>query len=120
MGRGRKLASFAMLVAVVLLAAPAAFGATAAQIRADLADGRLDAKYTNAELAAFLKDATAQGYPNTVSGVVSNAGVAGQTGQVGQAGGLLPFTGVDLALLVAGAGALLVIGVALRRLATTS
>jgi hypothetical protein len=118
MGRGRKLAGAAALVAAVLLSAPAAFGATAAQIRGDLADGRLDGKYTNAELSAFLQDATAQGYPNTGSNVIGNAGVP--SGVAGEAAGILPFTGVDLALLVAGAVALVLIGLGLRRLATTS
>jgi hypothetical protein len=118
MGRGRKLASFAALAAVVLISVPGAFAATPAQIRADLADGKLNGKYTNAELSAFLQDATAQGYPNTASNVVGNAGVP--TNVAGEAGGLLPFTGVDLALLVAGAAALVLIGFGLRRLATTS
>jgi hypothetical protein len=118
MVRGRKLASFAGLAAVVLLSAPAAFGATAAQIRSDLADGRLDGKYTNAELTAFLKDATAQGYPNTGSNVIGNAGVP--TDVAGEAAGILPFTGVDLALLVVGAMVLVLIGLGLRRLATTT
>jgi hypothetical protein len=118
MGRGRKLASAAALVAVVLLSAPAAFGATAAQIRADLADGKLDGKYTNRELSAFLQDATSQGYPNTGSNVIGNAGVP--TDAAGEAAGILPFTGIDLALLVTGAVVLVLIGLALRRLATTS
>ncbi len=118
MGRGRILASLGVLAAAALLIAPAAFGATAAQIRADLADGRLDAKYTNAELTAFLKNATAQAYPNAGSGVIGQAGVPTQV--AGESAGLLPFTGVDLALLVAGAGALLMIGLALRRLASNS
>jgi hypothetical protein len=118
MGGGRKLASFAMLAVAALLFAPAAGGATAAQIRADLADGRLDAKYTNAELTAFLKDATAQGYPNPPTNVVGVAGLPSQVAGETQAGGTLPFTGVDLALLATGALALVLIGVALRRLAS--
>lgn len=118
MVRGRKLAGFAMLAAVVLLSVPAAYAATPAQIRADLADGKLNGKYTNAELSAFLQDATAQGYPNSGSNVVGNAGVP--TNVAGGTGGILPFTGVDLALLVVGAGALVLIGFGLRRLAATS
>jgi hypothetical protein len=118
MGRGRWLAGLATLAAAVLLSAPAAYGATAAQIRADLADGRLDGKYTNAELTAFLKDATSQGYPPPGSDVIGAAGVP--TGVAGEAAGLLPFTGVDLALLVAGASVLVLIGFGLRRLAAKS
>lgn len=118
MGRGRMLAGLATLVAAVLLSAPAALGATAAEIRADLADGQLDGKYTKAELSAFLQDATVQGYPNSGSNVIGNAGVP--TNVAGEAAGTLPFTGVDLALLVAGATVLVLIGFGLRRLATTS
>jgi hypothetical protein len=118
MGRGRRLAGLALLAAAVLLSAPAAYGATAAQIRADLADGRLDGKYTNAELKAFLQDARSQGYPPPGGNVVGSAGVP--TGAQGEAAGLLPFTGVDLALLVAGATALVLVGFGLRRLASTS
>jgi hypothetical protein len=118
MGRGRRLAGLAMLAAAVLVSAPAAYGATAAQIRADLADGRLDGKYTNAELTAFLKDATSQGYPPPGGDVIGSAGVPSEV--AGEAAGLLPFTGVDLALLVAGAMVLVLIGFGLRRLAAKS
>jgi hypothetical protein len=121
MGRGRRLAGFAVLAAVVLLSAPAAYGATAAQIRADLADGQLDGKYTNAELKAFLQDATAQGYAPPGGDVIGNAGVpANVAGEAAGAAGLLPFTGVDLALLVAGAMVLVLIGLGLRRLAANN
>jgi hypothetical protein len=118
MGRGRRLAGLAMLAAAVLLSSPAAYGATAAQIHADLADGRLDGKYTNAELTAFLQNATAQGYPTPPSNVIGVAGVP--TGVAGEEAGLLPFTGVDLALLAAGAAVLVLIGFGLRRLAAKS
>lgn len=84
-----------------------------------MADGRLDGTYTARELAEYQKNAAAQVYGSP----------AGKTGQVGASQGevsgggvapaqtgVLPFTGADLALLVAGGLAILGVGIALRRL----
>lgn len=49
-------------------------------------------------------------------GYGGNAAVQGEVAQVG-AGGALPFTGLDLALLAIGSVLLLAVGVALRRAA---
>lgn len=53
--------------AAVLMMAPGAFAATPEDIYKDLADnGRLDGTYTQAELQAFLQNASVQGYGNPV------------------------------------------------------
>lgn len=64
---GRRMAVLGALVASLVVAAPAAFGASPQDIYKDLADnGRLDGRYTQAELEAYLRDATVQGYGNPV------------------------------------------------------
>lgn len=62
-----RLSAVWVVIAAVLVVAPAAFGATPHDIYKDLADdGRLDATYTQAELQAYANDATVQGYGNPV------------------------------------------------------
>jgi hypothetical protein len=109
----RLLMLFAVGLAALLLV-PGALAATPTQIYRDYADnGRLDGHYTRDELSRALKDAVLQGYPqgNTQPGfqhAVANAGAQA-------AGGGLPFTGLDLTLMVVGGTALLVVGAGLRR-----
>jgi len=114
----RTVAAIAAVIAA-LGTTPAALGATAREIGADLADGRLDGKYTKAELNAFLKNATQQGYPSAgeqaVAGLPAGGGEDVQV--VHAAAGTLPFTGVDLALLVVGGTMILLVGFGLRRVA---
>lgn len=50
----------------VLLLAPGAFAATPNDIYRDLADGKLDGTYTQAEMQAFLSSAQVQGYGNPI------------------------------------------------------
>jgi hypothetical protein len=105
-----------VVVASALLLVPGAFAATPKQIYRDYADnGRLDHKYSKADLDRALKDAVVQGYgdQNVNVGLGNAAGAAGAAG--GAAG--LPFTGLDLTLMVCGAGVLLISGAGLRRLA---
>lgn len=95
----------------------ASLAATPTQIYRDFADnGRLDAKYSKADLDRALKDAVLQGYgdQNVTNGLPAAAGEAG--GAAGGAAGILPFTGLDLTLMALGGGALLAAGAGLRRL----
>lgn len=161
---GRIMTIFAVATMATALWAPGAL-ADPGTIAADLADGRLDGTYSQAELEAYLSDAMVQGYGNPVTPPVAvtppvplapsappapaapTAGVAGvatpvitpappsataaeqttgvagvqttmdeqplaQTNQVGS----LPFTGLDLGLLVVGGFALLLLGFGARRL----
>lgn len=123
MRRGRLVG---MTVAAALALVPSALAATPDDIASDLADGRLDGSYTQAELSAFLKNATVQAYPQPgvagVEKVVSRPqptkGVAGvERVQPARPGGALPFTGIDLALLTAGGVGLLALGAAMRHIA---
>lgn len=50
----------------VLLLAPGALAATPNDIYRDLADGKLDGSYTQAEMQAFLQSAQVQGYGNPI------------------------------------------------------
>lgn len=131
-------AIIASFVAGVVLA-PAAAAATPQQIYRDLADnGRLDGAYTQAEMKAFLKSASVQGYGNPVVVTVppgvkpASSGVAGASKTQGTAqpaaavAGVqtplaetatvdtLPFTGSELALFAFVGGALLLGGLLLR------
>jgi hypothetical protein len=117
-----------------LVVSSAALAASPRQIYADYADnGRLDATYSQADLEAALRDATLGGYypSGTVGGMKAGikqklgnakppsagapAGTQDQLAQTGSAGGALPFTGFDLALIVGGAVFLLALGGGLRR-----
>jgi hypothetical protein len=101
--------------------------ATPRQIYLDYADnGRLDGTYSPAELRRALEDAAIAGYGGPAAVVLRPTverrlnGVLGaqatSPAPAGQ-GGALPFTGVDLMLIVAGGGTLLACGLAIRRLA---
>jgi hypothetical protein len=96
------------------LGAGSALGATPQQIYRDYADnGRLDQRYSQADLQRAQRDAALQGYPRVgVQGAVEQALGA----QAVKTQGGLPFTGLDLALLAAGGGLLLVAGTGLRKL----
>ena len=185
MRRGRIFTGTMLILVTALFAIPGAYAADPIDIAADLADGRLDGTYSQAELSAYLQNATLQGYdnpvpptttvvttnqtppgtttvvttsqtpPGTTTVVTPPAGgsapivtpvtpvVAGaqspvvrpapkpapaqpQTAAVAgaqspplaatQQTGTLPFTGVDLALLVAGGAFMLGLGLVARRL----
>ena len=101
-----------------LTLAPAAGASTPTQIYRDYADnGRLDGHYSHADLQRALKDAVLQGYPhgNTQPGFQQQVAqqAAGAEAQVSSG---LPFTGLDLTLMVVGGTALLVVGAGLRRI----
>ncbi len=110
----RLMKSSALIGATALLFVTGAMAATPKQIYRDFADnGRLDVKYSKADLDRALKDAVLQGYGN---GNVT-AGLPAASGQAGAGtAGILPFTGLDLTLMALGGGALLAAGAGLRRL----
>ena len=108
-----RLTLWGAVACAVLASAGAASAATPQQIYKDYADnGRLDHKYSQADLQRAQRDAALQGYPRVgVQGAVEQA--LGEQGV--KASGGLPFTGLDLALLAAGGGLLLVAGTGLRK-----
>jgi opacity protein-like surface antigen len=130
MRRGRFITGVSVLAAVAAVGAPSAMAASPQQIYKDYADnGRLDHTYSQGDLQRALKNAVFQGYKpqqpaggnlgNEVKKQSSNpsSGVLGsQLPGTHRAGGTLPFTGVDLALMTAGGLALLGLGAGMRRL----
>lgn len=117
---GRYVRAFLAAAIVAVIVAPTAMGASPREIHADFADnGRLDRQYSVEDLRRALQDAEQQGYPNAgttppkvaIEKQLRDRGVD----RVGRSDGTLPFTGVDLALLSAGAGILLVLGWGFRR-----
>lgn len=117
-GKGGVLGLATLLVLVVVSTATAA---SPREIYADYADnGRLDRVYSSSDLQNALNSAVIQGYgrPTVTGGFRSE--VKKKLGQnvsaAGKSRGTLPFTGVDLALLTAGALVLLLSGWGFRRL----
>lgn len=106
---------------LALVAVSAALSASPREIYKDYVDnGRLDRNYSDADLRAVLANASIQGYGNPVVTPGLRTEVRKQLGglrvkTVGRSG-VLPFTGVDLALVSAGAGFLLLMGWGFRRL----
>lgn len=137
MRRGRRMRAIVLATAAALLLTGTASAATPRQIYRDYADnGRLDHTYSQSDLRAALRDALLQGYGGTASSGLkpavqkrlvapSGGGVLGarKTKQaspgapmgVAAARPTLPFTGIDLALIAAGGGLLLLVGSGLRR-----
>jgi hypothetical protein len=111
----RRIAALGVVACAVLaFSVSAALAATPQQIYRDYADnGRLNHTYSQADLARAQRDLALQGYPHVgVQGAVAQALGA----QAVKTNGGLPFTGLDLALLAAGGGLLLVAGTGLRKL----
>lgn len=145
MGRTRIIAALSVLFAAAMIAAPGALSATPQEIYKDYADnGTLDQEYSPADLERALKDAAVQQYGKpgsgglkpeveeeidegagsggTAGGDTAGGGTAGDDTAGGgtspvQASGGLPFTGLDLSLIAAGALGLILLGAALRRVA---
>ena len=121
---GRFLRGVTVLVAIALVAVCTATAATPTQIYRDYQDnGRLDGRYSVADLQAALQSPSVQGYggPTIVPGmrreVRRKLGEQHGLNTENKATGGLPFTGFDLALLTAGGALLLTVGFGLRRVA---
>jgi hypothetical protein len=122
----RGLAGTVVIVVLALAAflafAPGGLAAPNNGIYSDFArHGKLEGNYTKAELEAALKSAFLQGYGATglkpsVQGALERKGVAGHSSRPvpPRAVGTLPFTGLDLGLIAAGGGGLLLLGRGLR------
>jgi len=100
---------------VALVAAGPAAAASPQKIYKDLADnGRLDAKYRRADIARAFNlpqvIATDQNRPVRRPASMKPAPTTDK-----RSGSKLPFTGLDLALLIVGGGPLLLFGIGLRR-----
>ena len=121
----RSLLGIAVLGCAALLGAQGAEAASPGQIYRDYAgNGRIDGTYSVAEYRAAQNDALVQGYgnPNVTVGfkgaVATRIAAAGRTAPLAATArtGTLPFTGLDLALLLAGGALLLLLGGLLRLL----
>ena len=99
---------------MMMLFSGVALAATPTDIYNDYADnGKLDKTYTDAELRAYLNDATLAQYP-------PSAATKGELDTLvksllNQERGEFPFTGMEMALLLVGAVVLVGGGVALRK-----
>jgi hypothetical protein len=120
MKKVRGIAVLGVVALLGLMAVSTAASASPREIYADYADnGRLDQTYSAGDLRKALADTTIQGYGKPTVKTGLRTAIQQQLGVVGKSsssGGTLPFTGVDLALLTAGAGLLLLFGLGFRRL----
>src|SRR5438105_11033221 len=99
-GNMRRLLIYLAVGAAALIVAPAALSATPTQIYRDYADnGRLDRHYSQSDMNRALKDAVLQGYGN--ENVQQGLQQSAQGGVAGSKAGL-PFTGLDLTLMIVG------------------
>ncbi len=132
MSRTSIKAAVVSLCAAALIAAPGALAASPQQIYRDYADnGKLDGTYTRSDLVRALNNAVVQGYgSNKQKGlkpavekqvnetqVNKTSGASGTSPAAVKVSGGLPFTGLDLSLIVVGALGLVLLGGALRRVA---
>jgi hypothetical protein len=108
-----------LLVTCALLLASGASAATPQQIYRDLADnGRLDRKYSRADVNRALRNPSLPGYARPERIGRSPQSFTPPAAQPsGGDGGALPFSGLDLALFIAIGGPLLLIAGSMRHLA---
>ena len=110
----RRLLIYLAVGAAALIVVPSGLSSTPTQIYRDYADnGRLDRHYSQSDMNRALKDAVLQGYGN--ENVQQGLQQSAQGGVAGSKAGL-PFTGLDLTLMIVGGTALLLTGTGLRRL----
>jgi hypothetical protein len=120
MCRGALTATLASVL-VVLLGSNAASAATPQQIYRDLADnGRLDQRYSRADLDRALSNPTIPGYARPDKGE-RRPQVRPAPGPTGGAddGSAIPFSGLDLALFGVFGAPLLILAASMRRFART-
>jgi hypothetical protein len=110
-----------LLVTCALLLASGASAATPQQIYRDLADnGRLDRKYSRADVNRALRNPSLPGYARPERIARSPQSFTSPAAErSGGDGGALPFSGLDLALFVTIGGTLLLIAGSMRHLART-
>ena len=118
----RRLAAVGVAATLALVGAGSAFAATPQKIYRDLADnGRLDGKYTRAEirrafdLPRVLKTDVQPKAPRKPIALTQPGEGAGAPRPAKRSPGRVPFSALDAALLFAGGGPLLLIGAGLRR-----
>ena len=136
MSRTKTLTAVVLLSAAALISAPGVLAASPQQIYNDYADnGRLDGKYSQQDLERALNNAVVQAYGKGSQGGLkpavekqqnnnnnknnnNNSNAGGNAGAaVVKSGGGLPFTGLDLSLMLIGAIGLVMLGAAFRRVA---
>jgi hypothetical protein len=106
------------VVTCALLLAAGASAATPQQIYRDLADnGRLDRKYSRADLNRALRNPSIPGYTRLERVARSPQSFKAPAVEPGSDGRTFPFSGLDLALFGAIGGPLLLIGSSMRHLA---
>jgi hypothetical protein len=107
------------LIGIAVLALACAGPASAAspqKIYKDLADnGRLDGKYSRADIARAFNLERVVRTDERDAAPVRRPAAAPAAGNTSGNDRLIPFTGLDLALLTVGGGPLLLIGLGLRR-----
>jgi hypothetical protein len=116
----RRLAAVGAAAALALLGAGSAFAATPQQIYRDLVDnGRLDGKYTRAEIERAFDLSPVVGTDKREPTARKPIAVPEEGAQAARPAGRshrqVPFSAIDAALLVAVGGPLLLIGAGLRR-----
>jgi hypothetical protein len=116
----RRLAAVGAIAALGLVGSGSALAATPQQIYKDLADnGRLDRAYTRAEVERAFNLPRALGTDAFQPAPRKPIAVPAEPAQPPRAGKRsdrrVPFSSLDVALLVAGGGPLLLIGAGLRR-----
>jgi hypothetical protein len=101
--------------ALALACSGTALAASPQRIYKDLADnGRLDGRYSDADLArAFNLDRVVK--TDASEPAVRPAPTGREAASTNRSGPRVPFSGLDLALLIVGGGPLLLIGIGLRR-----
>ena len=106
----------AIFALIALLAAGPAAAASPQKIYKDLADnGRLDGDYSRADIARALNLQQVVKTDRTLTPPRRRIASAPAPPPKASAAGRVPFTGLDVMLLLAGGGPLLLIGVGLRR-----
>ena len=119
MSRTAIKAAVVIVSAAAMIAASGALAASPQQIYRDYADnGRLDGKYKPADLERALNNAVVQAYGHDKQkGLKPAVKKQVKSPTVVKVSGGLPFTGLDLSLIVVGALGLVLLGGALRRVA---